>query len=174
MTRYEKFVTGHLPIGYSREHESNILALSITAAVIISTVSFLVSYVPARADLFETAYNGSKYLISGTIMEDFADVLGSIPSIFLTFALICLIAQTYSHYAHHKNGSNAIYTMKRLADERELARRCVVLPLIEAAIILASAVVMIAVFYIIYMLATPDECIRAGQLAIAWAKWSIF
>ena len=174
MTRYEKFVTDHLPIGYSREHESNILALTITAAMIISTVSFLISYVPARADLFKTAYNGSRYMISGAIMEDFVDVLGSIPSIFLTFALICLIAQTYSHYAHHKNGSNAIYTMKRLADERELARRCVTLPLIEAAIILVSAVVMIAVFYIIYMLATPDECIRAGQLAIAWAKWSIF
>ena len=88
-------------------------------------------------------------------------------------ALVCLGAQIFNHYAYHRNGSNAFYTMKRLPDGRELCRRCVVLPLMEAAVILLTMATVFAIYYFIYVQATPQEVLRQGQWSLVLEKWRV-
>ncbi len=170
----ENFLGRNLPVGYSVKKERNVFALCMTGAVLFS-MTFLLDYGRARESLFRYAAGGlRKELIPGAVMEDFVDILGYSMAAFPLMALICLSAQVFSHYAYHRNGSNAFYTMKRLPDSRELCRRCVVLPLMEAAGILLAMAAVFAIYYFIYMQGTPEEALAAGQWSLLLEKWRVF
>lgn len=65
----------------------------------------------------------------GAVMEDFAQLLDWM---LLGFAVtaVCMAALAVWHYASHFQGSRSIYTMRRLPQRWELARRCLTLPLL--------------------------------------------
>lgn len=172
--KIKMFIKEHLPIGYRPEKERTAFLTSLICPVIFS-LTFLVNYSREKENLYRYIAGGfRKELIPGAVMENFADVLGYSMTAFPAFALICLLSQLFSHYAYHKNGSNAFYTMRRLPDNHELRRRCVTLPLMEAGVILLTMAVMLGLYYSIYMCATPDECIRPGQWSFIWEKWRVF
>ena len=166
----KKFIERHLPIGYRAEKERTAFLTSLICPVIFS-LTFLVNYSREKENLYRYIAGGfRKELIPGAVMENFADVLGYSMTAFPAFALICLLSQLFSHYAYHKNGSNAFYTMRRLPDNHELRRRCVRLPLIEAGVILLTMAVMLGLYYIIYISATPDQSNRPQQKTIITQK----
>lgn len=168
------FIKEHLPIGYSAEKERTGFLGALIWPVAIS-LSFLVNYSREKEELYRYIAGGfRKELIPGAVMENFADILGYSMAAFPALALICLLSQIFSHYAYHRNGSNAFYTMRRLPDKHELRRRCITLPLIEAGVVLLAMVIVFALYYIIYMCQTPDECIRPGQWSFIWEKWRVF
>ncbi len=170
----KNFIRRNLPIGYSPKKEGSSFALCMAGAIFFS-MTFLLDYGRARESLFRYVAGGlRKELIPGAVMDDFADILGCSMAAFPLMALICLAAQISSHYAYHRDGSNAFYTMKRLPDSRELGRRCVVLSVIEAVLILLAMAAMLAFYYLIYMKATPAEALRAGQWSLFLEKWRVF
>ncbi len=168
------FLRQNLPIGYSVKKERNVFAICMAGAVLFS-MTFLSDYGRARESLFRYVAGGlRKELIPGAVMDNFVDILGYSMAAFPLMALICLGAQIFNHYAYHRNGSNAFYTMKRLPDSRELCRRCVVLPLMEAAAILLAMAAVFAIYYFIYMQGTPEEVLAAGQWSLFLEKWRVF
>ena len=170
----KNFLRRNLPVGYSAKKEGSLFALCMAGATFFS-MTFFLDYDRARESLFRYVADGfRKELIPGAVMEDFADVLGYSMAAFPLMALICLAAQLFNHYAYHRNGSNAFYTMKRLPDRCEFGRRCVVLPLIEAALILLTMAAVFAAYYLIYMKATPAEALQAGQWSLVLEKWRVF
>lgn len=63
--------------------------------------------------------------------------------------------------------------MKRLPNSRELGRRCVILPVLEAVLILLAMAAVIAFYYFIYVQATPQEVLRQGQWSLVLEKWRV-
>lgn len=168
------FVTDHLPVGYEPAKERMTFLTALICPTLFSFI-FLAAYSTERNSLFR--YIGAslrKELIPGAVMKDFVDVLGYSMAAFPVFALVCLISQLISHYAYHRTGSNAFYTMCRLPDSHELRRRCMTLPLMETAVILLVMALVFAIYYLIYMWATPEECLRPGQWSLIWEKWRVF
>ncbi len=170
----KNFLRRNLPIGYSPKKEGSLFALCMAGAIFFS-MTFLLDYGRARESLFRYVAEGfRKELIPGAVMDNFVDILGYSMAAFPLMALICLGAQIFNHYAYHRNGSNAFYTMKRLPDSRELGRRCVILPVLEAVLILLAMAAVITFYYFIYMKATPAEALRAGQWNLFLEKWRVF
>jgi uncharacterized membrane protein YqhA len=88
---------------------------------------------------------------------------------FLILAL-CMLALIVYHYAYHYQGSKSIYLMKRLPNRWEMHRRCITLPLLAALICLIAAIAFLLIYFGIYMVFTPKECLTLGQ----WQKiWSV-
>ena len=167
------FITDHLPIGYEPAKE-RITFLTALICPVVFSLTFLVAYSTERDSLFRYIGTGfRKELVPGAVMEDFVDILGHSMAAFPVFVLVCLVSQLISHYAYHRTGSNAFYTMCRLPDPHELRRRCLTLPLMEAAVILLVMALVFVIYYLIYMWATPEECLRPGQWSLIWEKWRV-
>jgi len=135
----------------------------ITSAV--WSLMFLVKYSEARSNLY-MAEAGSK-LIPGAVMPDFEKLIGASFYGFLIFAAACILF-SYSFYRYFHKDSKSIYLMKRLPSRYELLSRCVTVPAAGALLSLASALIFLAVYFAIYMLATPQECLTPGQFEKLW------
>lgn len=92
------------------------------------------------------------------------------------FALLALGAVVLAVYNYTGlwRGAKTRYLMARLPDRWELHRRCLTLPLalLLTAVVL-SALVLLA-YYAIYLLITPQECLRPHQLAKVWENLRFF
>ena len=155
------------PPGYELRFESRFFAWGLVLSVLFST-GFLMRFGDARNGLYNYQA-GRKTLLPGAVMPDMSELLGGALSGFLILAL-CMLAMTALRYAYHRQGSKSIYLMRRLPDKWELHRRCIVLPVLGAAACLLAAAAVLLLFYGIYMVATPRECLTPGQ----WQKlWSV-
>ena len=155
--------------GYDPENrEKNNFIGWLAFSVFISLVFFVGRYSNARDRLYYKDYEtGEKFLWDGAIMTDFADVLGwSLAGLFLT-AAICL-SYIIIRYNYLNKESKSIYLMRRLPKRGELWRRCAAAPLLRAAICLVFAFVLLLLYFAIYMIATPDQCLAPDQWAKIW------
>ena len=75
------------------------------------------------------------------------------------FALIIPPVQAVQNYQSHYRGSRSIYLMRRLPDRRELARRCLCLPLAGFLLAAAAAALFSLAFFALYRLVTPPQCL---------------
>ncbi len=139
--------------------------LALAAA---GSCSFLLRYGSSRNALYYAA-GAKRQLIQGAMMPDFVQLLGRALWGFGALALLCAALAVW-HYAYHHVGSKSVYTMRRLPQRWERHRRCLTLPAIGLALSLLCALSLLLIYYAIYMLATPQACLRPGQ----WQKiWSV-
>ena len=112
--------------------------------------------------------NGSnRTLIPGAIMPDFTEILDRSLWGFLV-AIIAALALIGVHYACHYQDSKSIYTMRRLPNRWELHRRCLTLPLYFAAVCAVLAALLLVLYFVLYMLATPAQCLTPDQWQKIW------
>lgn len=158
------------PPGWDLRREKQLFEFGMILSAFASLVVFLARFYDALDQLYQTQWvNGmrERTLRPGTVMADYKQVLGGALLGFGILAL-CLAALIPLHYAYHHQGSKSIYLMRRLSDRWERHRRCWTLPLLALAACLLAAFLLLAAYYAIYMLATPEECLTVGQWQKIW------
>ena len=155
----------YAPPGVNLKTERNLFICGMVAALLWS-FSFFNSFSRYKGQLYY--HRGDEAILrEGAVMEDFVVVLDKSLLGFLLLAF-CLIMVAVYHYAYHYQDSKSIYLMRRLPDNMELHRRCLTLPAAAIVIALLTAFVLLLIYYAVYMLATPPECLTPDQWQKLW------
>lgn len=158
----------HAPLGFDLSIERGFYLTGLICATVYS-MGFFVRYVNALDELY--AYeNRERFLLDTAVMPDFVDLLGGALWGFLALAVAMLAFAVY-HYAYHRQGSNAFYLMRRLPKRFELHRRCLALPIGAALGCALCAFVLLLLYFGIYLLFTPRECVQPEQWYKIWRNF---
>lgn len=159
----------YAPVGADGGREARGILLGLGLSAGFGLLAFLPRYFDRRAALY-TRQGAQMVLRPGAVMEDFAQLLDWM---LLGFAVtaVCMAALAVWHYASHFQGSRSIYTMRRLPQRWELARRCLTLPLLGALGCLIGAAALLLICFAVYNLATPEQCLTPHQWQKLWMIW---
>ncbi|MBR6812572.1 MAG: hypothetical protein IKM51_04275 [Oscillospiraceae bacterium] len=153
------------PPGYDWKGELKWLLAALTAAF-LWTFGFIIRFAAAHEELFiYDHYLGKRFLQADRMMDPFLDVVGGSFKGYTVFAVL-LIAVIVLHYMYFFRGSRSIYTMRRLKRKSETWKRCIITPVIWLLICIFSALIVLAIDFAIYIIATPKACLPSGQLGI--------
>lgn len=143
-------ISSYLPMGFPVKPEKRIYLWSYGLAF-LNSLRFLLRYTDELSNLRRAIRRNHPFTMPtfGSLLADLHPGLG-----FLLAALAILSCGLW-HYTYHYQGSKSIYLMRRLPNRRELLRRCLPLPLLGAALALLLGILTLALFYILYMTATP-------------------
>ena len=145
------WLTRNIPLGCDAAAERKWLTWGAVAGFLMN-LRFPVAYYSAWQQLFPHV-NGRR-IYTGGAMAPFGELLGfSLWGCLLAAAAMAVLAVW--HYACHFRGSRSIYTMRRLPQRWELAKRCLAVPAAGAAAYLLEAAVLLALDYAVYCLVTP-------------------
>ncbi len=157
--------TDYIPAGIDYHQELK----WVVSGLIISTL-FSLKYLIALGNEYDRLFqyvHFKRILIEGAKMPDYIDILGSSLIGFFIISLASVGLLGY-HYLYHYQDSKSIYLMRRLPNRFELLKRCISLPV---AIILTSLVIsflLLLIYYVIYLIATPDICLTPNQWQKIW------
>ncbi|MBR4026579.1 MAG: hypothetical protein IKJ01_03330 [Lachnospiraceae bacterium] len=146
----------YVPPGISVIREVKIMVSGILLAVLYS-FSFFFQYMQAKNALYEI-YAGNKYLIKNAVICRFGEVSKGCFHGFWIY-ILCMIGIIIYHYIYHFQGSKLIYFMRRLPNKWEFHKRCLLLPVIAIIIGMITMIVLRFVYYGVYFLCTPYECL---------------
>lgn len=158
----------YAPVGYDWRRELKFFAGGLIGAFLYGTLRYGLRLRSAYDSLYYLSRTtGQRILREGVVMEDFAVLIDRCLS---AFPLIALMMAFFAvlHYAYHRRGSRSDYTMRRLPDRWEMHRRCLAIPVTTALICLIAGFAMLLIYYGIYMLVTPEQCLTQGQWAKIW------
>ncbi|MBE6991486.1 MAG: hypothetical protein E7430_02765 [Ruminococcaceae bacterium] len=156
----------HAPPGIKLEWEKQFFVVGWVGSALVS-LGFPVKYFNLYSDLYFYSAPGVRELDVTRVMPDFYEILGGCLRFYIIFA-VCMLLLIVYHYAFHYLGSKSIYTMRRLPNKWELHRRCLTLPIASALILLISAAVTLLLWFGIYMLCTPEQCLMPDQWTKLW------
>jgi hypothetical protein len=88
-------------------------------------------------------------------MPTFAEMMSHRYVLFVII-IFCMAALAIRNYKYHFQGSKSIYLMKRLPDQRDLARRCLTLPVLGILASILFAAITTCLCYWVYMSSTPE------------------
>lgn len=146
------------PPGRNARQEVIAFSFGLAACTAVMWLYFLLRYWNARSRLF-TLTNGVQILREGAEMPVLPLLLGS--GFLPLWALVgAAVSTVFSHYVgHYREGSRPVYLMRRLPDRREYHRRCLAIPGTALLAALVIAAVSLWAFWVIYMTATPAQCL---------------
>ncbi len=155
----------YAPLGFPVEGERNLYLTGLICSALFS-MGFLLRYFSALDALYLDT-NGIRELSESAVMPDFVNLLASS---FLGFLMLSVAMLGFAafHYAYHRQGSRAIYLMRRLPRRMELHRRCLTLPLLAVLGCFCSALFLLLLYFGIYMLFTPRQCLVPDQWGKIW------
>lgn len=134
--------------------------------VFLPSLRFIGNYNDAFSELYQWEFD-KQVLIKGVVMKDFVTVLGDSLQSFFLYCLVLLGAVAW-HYIYYHYKTKSIYLMKRLPNRFELHKRAWTLPLVGIVVTLFVAFVLLVIYFEIYMLVTPKQCIAPGQWSKIW------
>ena len=150
----------YVPLGIEAQGERKLLRYSLAAGTVWSVLVFANSYYDAYRNLFIPNGYLRSVLREGAMMPGFFEILAGSETLFL---LICAVMPVWAayHYYYHVSGSKAIYLMRRLPERWDLHRRCLAMPL--AGLLAAPALqgLLGSLYYLVYILCTPRQCLPA-------------
>lgn len=120
-------------------------------------LQFIFRYWEERSSLYYQRA-GRLILFEDACMPAFQDLTANLFVIFYFVIIYCVLLAVY-HYFYHYQGSKMIYLMRRLPDKWELHIRCLLLPIVAGMIALAYRYMLEMLFYAIYILFTPSQCL---------------
>ena len=82
--------------------------------------------------------------------------------------ILCMLPLSAAHYFYHYQDTRSIYLMRRLPNRWELWRRCLALPLLCVVVCAVLAAAHLLIFYAIYYVSTPKQCLQPGQWRMLW------
>lgn len=148
----------YIPMGIEPEGERSLLLWSLGAGTVWSFFLFVSSYNEAYNNLFHHVGFGRTMLREGAVMPGLFEIMAGTETIFV---LVCAAMPFWAlyHYAYHYNGSKSIYLMRRLPERWELHRRCLAVPAVGAVSSMALQGLLGSLYYLIYILCTPRQCL---------------
>lgn len=150
------------PPGFNVTAELEVYGLTLAAAVLYS-ISFLIQFFQEYNALYAT----HELLRQGAVMTDFAILTENVFTLFWVPVFMAL-GYIFIHYRYHYKDAMSIYLMKRLPERMELHRRCLILPLSAMASALFVAAALLGIYFAVYMLVTPEECLTPNQFEKVW------
>lgn len=151
-----KFLIRHAPPGIPLRQEIYCFLIGHLCAFLLS-LGFLANYLEARRMLFDHV-NGKRLLIEGAVITDFPQLLRFTALGY--FAVVCfMLGLILNHYIYYRQGSMSIYLMKRLPRPGERHLRALTLPLLAILLTVLVALILRFLYFTIYLLATPVECL---------------
>ena len=152
----KEWMQAHLPLGCDAEKERSWLLWGAIAGFLLN-FRFVLVYLSARSNLF-VWQGGKRVFMEGSRIAPFHEILGfSLWGCLLAAAAMVGLAAW--HYGLHFRESKSIYTMRRLPQRWELAKRCLTVPVIAAAAYLIEAAILLGIDVAIYRLATPVQAL---------------
>ena len=148
----------YAPPGYNIDFDIRFSLWGLFIAFLYS-LTFIYKYLGARSNLF---YGDEiKLIVPGAIMPGFLSIMGKSMWGFMILAVV-MLEFVFMHYLYFRQGSMSIYLMKRLPDGKFIHRCCWTLPLLGIVLCVVTAAIVLALYYLIYVGCTPDECLSAG------------
>lgn len=163
--RVMKCLDDFTPPGISAGKELGGFAGGLAVAWLIS-MNYFNRLANARAELFHI-HERRRVLIEGAVMENFSSVLGDSLNSF-GFLCILLLGLVVWHYLYYHQETKSIYLMKRLSSRLEIHKRAWTLPLLAIAVTLIAVFLVLLLYFGIYMIATPEQCLAPGQWQNIW------
>ena len=158
----------YAPPGVDVGKQINRFSGQILLASVYGLGCFLLRYLQARSNLYY--FTGGQHILRpDAVMPDFTEMTAHM-FLFHVILFLILLGRIAGNYASFYRGSKSIYLMKRLPDPMERHRRCLALPLAGTAVIALTALIVLLICYMVYLLFTPTQCLTPGQ----WQKlWSV-
>lgn len=151
-----RWMENYAPPGIPFKQEMAYWELAMIGSTLWS-MWFIVQYLESRSYLYETIA-GKRVLIEGAMMPSFEDLMKGRFEVFYLVIIYCVIISAY-HYFYHYQGSKMMYLMKRLPNKWEVHVRCLLLPICGSVIAVVEMLVLKMLYYAIYILCTPPECL---------------
>lgn len=151
-----------VPAGLDGGKEIKWIGFGLGFGALTAVILFLGHYYDALEKLYwnmpAPLAGAERSPIPGAVMTPFVRLL---PGCGTVFALICAVMPFLAayHYLHHRRGAKSIYLMRRLPRRWELHRRCLSLPALGAVASLGTLGLLGIVFYGVYLLCTPAQCL---------------
>ena len=164
--KFSAFLGKNMPPGKKTERWVKGYVIGLTISLLRS-FDFLMDYHNAYENLFQWSGGDKKVLWQGAIMPDFVEILGESLGWFFGYCILFLAAVVWN-YLYYYQDSKSIYLMKRLPNPLELHRRAWTLPLIAVGTTILFSFVVLVLYFGIYMIFTPEECILPGQWNTIW------
>lgn len=165
-----EFLKRNTPPGADCWQAPKLLAGGIICSAVWSLIYFLFRFAYAIRALF-IYYPDKKIRVikEGAVMPIFSEL---VENSFWGFSItaICMLFFVIYYYSYYQQGSRSIYLMKRLPNRWELHRRAIVIPLLSSFSAVASAFVLKLIFLVIYLLATPEECLPTSNIYQLWGS----
>lgn len=111
--------------------------------------------------------NGETWSLSGEMMTSFGRLHSGTMTAFKFFAVLCTVFIIY-YYSYYRQGSKSIYLMRRLPNRFELFKRTITMPLIMCLSFIAASALTTAIYYLLYVLITPDDCLLSTTKLDLW------
>lgn len=165
MNKLFKWADERTPVGIEGGRELGWAACGLGVSLLYSLTYYLSLWTYIDNLYGISSVTGKRVLLPDSYMPDFASFAPSRMIPFLITALAFLTLAGY-HYIYHHQGSKSIYTMRRLPDRWELARRCLTIPLSVAFISLFLAAALLGLYLMSYMHSVPEAKLRPDQLEI--------
>lgn len=158
------------PPGMELEKEGQMLFTGLLLSFLFS-LSFLIRYSSEYNQLYywENGPERVRVWIEHAMMPAFEVVLGHALIGFWITAVV-MLSRIAAYYSYHRRGSKSIYLMRRLPDRWERHRRCVTLPVLAALLALFCSAVMMLLYYLFYLMVTPEQYIPYHQWPKIWRE----
>jgi len=144
----------YVPLGMDGIKRKNQMATMLGVGMGGSLI-FPIKYFSARSSLFGYV-NGKYQRITHNRMLPFEELLRGTFTI-MAFAALGFIITAVMFYLYHYQGCRSIYTMKRLPDQQELWRRCLMLPVVFLLLSAICTVILIGLYWLLWRFATPAD-----------------
>lgn len=152
-----EFLKRNSPPGIDLKQLWYVFLFGNLCSILISFAGFLSNYIQARRQLFCDNY-GHPVLITDATIKPFYGLLDDFFLLFYIVAFVLLGFIIY-YYSYFRQGSMSIYLMKRLPDKRDIHRRALTIPCLAGLATIVVAITTVALYYVIYLLATPKACL---------------
>ncbi len=152
---------GIFPPGYEYRTELGLAGALWGTAAGVSAVGFAAKLYYAIDKLYQSvpmadgAYR--RMLREGARVEAFAELMQWHWALWVP-ALVFLTALPWLHYSYYCRETRSIYVMRRLPQRGTVLRSCVLGPVLGIGIAIVTAAVLYALYYGIYCLGVPPEC----------------
>ncbi len=154
-----------LPPGLEPEWEREGMIWSLVFMVLVSAVGYFGRLESGISSLYKINNWGERILWPNAVMKPFYQLL---PEMWVFFGAVALaFGLGLGHWLYCRQESRADYRLRLLPDRWEYLRRCLALPLLYLAAAAACALVLAVIYYGVYLLRVPDQCLEPDQ-------WGIF
>ena len=148
------------PPGYEYDREIRMIVVWLIASIVYS-LRYLTCYYGEYQDLFiyvNVSGVPQRILAEGRKIAPFRDILGY-HLYGLVIAVIFLLVFAVLHYCYYFQDSRSIFLVRRLPDRWYVIRTCIVAPAVGILVSLLCMVSLWLIYYEVYMLMTPKECL---------------
>ena len=154
------------PPGMPLKAETAVFGVCMVLSVLWSVFWFLDEYFWDRSSLFSTIGDpGGFYMIR--YMTEFRTL---VQGRFIGFAVTAAIVLGFIvfRYAYLYRGSKSVYLIRRLPEKAPVLKRILLIPLAELLLCGIAAFLLLLMHYVIYITATPKECLPPDQWKLLW------